>query len=261
MVWRLILKTRQQVIEDALITTSRWNTFTMLFGFPCVNAMFIFVSYYIPKLGQLVSESNSPYAKTLSDFELKLQFSPTVLMILYIVACVSYTIVYFISKHQKIKSYRYNLYLLLLLSGLAYYSIFYGLQYFVLFFEVRLIYWLLFIMSIVVIMMRKTVFHSDRTMDFGRFIKVVPILFLSYFILSLFVAEFNVFIAKFIMSTILIIPPLLMIFFMRWYHTTITHCQILREVEKNQECHRLELGYSVEDWYGKTSKNREHTSS
>lgn len=148
-----------------------------------------------------------------------------------------------------------------MLSGLAYYSIFYGLQYFVLFFEVRLIYWLLFIMSIVVIMMRKTVFHSDLTVDFGKFIKVVPILFFSYFILNLAVSEFNLLLAKFIMSLILFVPPLLMIFFMRWYHTTITHCQILREVEKNQERYHLELGYSVEDWYGKTSKNREHTSS
>ncbi|MCK4030209.1 MULTISPECIES: hypothetical protein [Streptococcus] len=253
------MEQKKQIVSDIIDTTKKWNIFTIIFLFPIMIAMFIFASYYLPTFGKMFAYSNTSFAAPLSKFETLLQIPTQVLVLIFLVGWINYFRIYFISRNDRPKAYLENLLVLSILSGIVYYSFIFGLQYFVTIVFLRIVYWGIFVGSLVYILFLIVSSKNDannliNAIQVNKLIKYIPFVYLVNLGLTFIGADIDGLVAKFFMSAIMLAPIFIIIFFTNWFRTTLHQYRIVTEIQKNQEYYRQEFDYSIEAWYGKKSK-------
>ena len=247
------------IIDRAYVAMKKWNIFYILVIFPIGISFFLFAAYLIPSFGKSVSQTDYFKVNNITMFESKLGISDNVLIFSFLCFWILYIIVYIMSKRNRIKAYLLNQIVFLGLILLVYYAMFYGCQFFVNFFFLRMLYWMLFLVSIVYT--GYSVF-AQLAPDIHLILKINPKIFTNVLlifwgvsaILNLFMKGFNHFLARILLAALPITPILLVLAFTGVVHSQVTLIKTLNVINKNQEKYRQEFGYSVKEWYGKKSK-------
>ena len=249
----------REIIETAYSAMKKWNILYALVLFPTGIAFFLFVAYYIPSFGRLVSQTSSLVSNHITDFEYHLGVSGNILVVIFLIFWFLYFTTYILSKRNRIKAYLFGQVSFFLLVLLVYYSMFYGTQFFVPFLLLRIIYWIFFITSIAYITYFSFNTSSSSQITFPKldkrlFTNLLLLLWGITAVLNIVTGEFNRLIARLLLSVTPIVPILLMIFFTRALCSQLLIIKSLRVVNRDQEKYRQEFGYSVKDWYGKKSR-------
>ena len=170
-----------------------------------------------------------------------------------------YMIIYIISKRNRIYAYILNLLVLFTLIQLSIFGLFLGLQFFVPFLIIRIIYWLAYSAAVVYIVYSLTTKSYTRVFDIDKekikkYTNVILVLWFINFIAGILISGFKNLIAHILLALLPIAPIFLIIILISLSKSTFSSLFNLNEVNKNQEKYREEYGYSIEEWYGKKSK-------
>lgn len=259
MVWRLNLKNTKQIIEDALTMGEKWNIWTPILLFPLFIGMVIFVGYYVVSLGQLASRGGETLATNLTEFESLLAVPTASWGWIFLIAWLFFIFVYYRAKRNKIQAYFYNNILITAMILPSYYSVFYGTLFFVSSLFIRIAYWSLFVGSLGYLV--KSLFLKNQSKWFPissesikHFKNIILLLWILNIFIRLFTNGFSSFVAKVLLATLPILPLIVVMLFTTMYRSMASTMRILYNINNDQEYYRNEFGYSVEEWYGKKSK-------
>lgn len=117
--------------------------------FSNTNIMVRFCRNLFTTFGKTVSQSGEPLSVAVTPIEYNLEISGNVWVVISIMTWVMYFLAFIKSKRNKIQAYRWNQLASMLIMFPAYYSMFYGFQFFVPFLLIRIFYWLFFVVSII----------------------------------------------------------------------------------------------------------------
>ncbi|HFI0344911.1 TPA: hypothetical protein ACGOWL_000300 [Streptococcus suis] len=247
------------IINQASEMEKRWNVFTPILTFPLLISMFIFSGIFLTMFGKTVSQSGEELSISVTDIEYSLAIPGIVWFWVAIIAWFFYFCAFIKASRNKINAYRWNSFALLFLMLPTYYSMFYGFQFFVPFLIVRLFYWGLFLYSFAylfyIIVKRDGADTLVITKEITqRATRVLLICWGLYAMLNVFVNGFSHFIARILLSVLPIFPILIIAVFTGVLRNFFSTLFVLNVIHKDQEHYRKEFGYSVEEWYGKKSK-------
>ncbi|HFI0254401.1 TPA: hypothetical protein ACGO1F_001124 [Streptococcus suis] len=253
------MKNTKQVIEDALIMGEKWNILTLILMFPLFIGMVIFVGYYVVSLGQLASKGGETFATNLTELESLLAFPTASWGWIFLISWLFFIFVYYRAKRNKIQACFYNNILIMAMILPSYYSVFYGTLFFVSSLFIRITYWSLFVGSLGYLV--KSLFLKNQSKCFPissestkHFKNIILLLWLLNIFIRLFTNGFSSFFAKVLLAILPIIPLIVLMLFTTMYRAMASTMRVLYNINKNQEHYRKEFGYSIEDWYGKKSK-------
>lgn len=246
-------------IIDESSGMEEWNMLTPIFGFPILILWFVFAGIFLPTFGKTVSQSGEPLSVAVTPIEYNLEISGNVWVVISIMTWVMYFLAFIKSKRNKIQAYSWNQIGLMLISLPTFYSIFYGFQFFVPFLVIRLVYWLLFlaaIIYIIIIIISKRIINlpSFTSNQKEYFMRILILLWVISALANFFVGGLNHIFARILLAIIPIFPPFIILAFVYVYSQCLSKLFILRDINTNQEYYRQELGYSLENWYGKKSR-------
>ncbi|HEM3705969.1 TPA: hypothetical protein U1C94_002356 [Streptococcus suis] len=246
-------------IERAFDGMNRWNIFYSVFIFPIGVGFFLFAGYIVPGLGKAAVQSNRLFQNNLIDIEYLLGFSGNMLGLFFICCWIFYFCILYISKRNRIKAYLYYQIMFATISFVSLYSIFYGFQFFVPFLLIRMLNWLLLIGSVLVAIYKFMKNEKIPTFQFFQSqSKAITNIFLLIWgisaIFKVFSTGYDQLLAKILISVIPLAPPMLALFISSILLAQLQFLQKFVRIVKNQEHYRKEFGYSIEDWYGKKSK-------
>lgn len=168
-------------------------------------------------------------------------------------------IMYIISKRNRIYAYILNLLVLFTLIHLSIFGLFLGLQFFVPFLIIRIIYWLAYSVAVVYIIYSLITKSYTRVFDIDKekikkYTNVILALWFINFIAGILISGFKNLLAHLLLAILPIAPIFLIIILISLSKSTFSSLFNLNEVNKNQEKYREEYGYTIEEWYGKKSK-------
>ena len=189
----------------------------------------------------------------------KMHFSVLVFGILFLVYWAMYMIIYIISKRNRIYAYLLNLLVLFTLIHLSIFGLFLGLQFFVPFLIIRIIYWLAYSVAVVYIIYSLITKSYTRVFDIDKekikkYTNVILALWFINFIAGILISGFKNLLAHLLLAILPIAPIFLIIILISLSKSTFSSLFNLNSVNKNQEKYREEYGYTIEEWYGKKSK-------
>ena len=139
----------RKIIDESSGMEEKWNILTPIFIFPIIILFVVFVGSFLPTFGKTVSQSGEPLSVAVTPIEYNLEISGNVWVVISIMTWVMYFLAFIKSKRNKIQAYRWNQLASMLIMFPAYYSMFYGFQFFVPFLLIRIFYWLFFVVSII----------------------------------------------------------------------------------------------------------------
>ena len=142
-------KEYRKIIDESSGMEEKWNMLTPIFIFPIIILLVVFVGSFLPTFGKTVSQSGEPLSVAVTPIEYNLEISGNVWVVISIMTWVMYFLAFIKSKRNKIQAYRWNQLASMLIMFPAYYSMFYGFQFFVPFLLIRIFYWLFFVVSII----------------------------------------------------------------------------------------------------------------
>lgn len=259
MVWVKSMDRKKQDVSNAIETTRRWNILMMMFVAPLFVGMCILAPYLLSTFGKYANQNQIGFAQPVTSLEFHLVLSDSLLGGLFFICWAIYILIYIVSKQNRIKAYIINLYLMMTMFFVTCYGMFVGLQFFVPFLFIRLIYWILFFIAvcyIIYIVVTKhfsevSYFTKDRT---KKITNIILFLWAVCFISSIMLNNLENLIVQLILSMFPLAPIFIISIMIFWYRSSLSSLINLREVDQNQEQYRQEFGYSVEEWYGKKSR-------
>ena len=249
----------QKDINDALETTRRWNILVMIFVIPLFLGLCILAPWLAIGLGTYMSKNSITFLQPLTELEYQLIIPEKVFGILFLVYWAMYMIIYIISKRNRIYAYILNLLVLFTLIHLSIFGLFLGLQFFVPFLIIRIIYWLAYSVAVIYIFYSLITKSYTRVFDIDKekikkYTNVILALWFINFIAGILISGFKNLLAHLLLALLPIAPIFLIIILISLSKSTFSTLFNLNEVNKNQEKYREEYGYTIEEWYGKKSK-------
>lgn len=252
-------KEYRKIIDESSGMEEKWNILTPIFIFPIIILFVVFVGSFLPTFGKTVSQSGEPLSVAVTPIEYNLEISGNVWVVISIMTWVMYFLAFIKSKRNKIQAYRWNQLASMLIMFPAYYSMFYGFQFFVPFLLIRIFYWLFFVVSIIYLIWlfltkRNPNIAINSRIDSKELSTILLVLWGVSVVINLINRGFNHFMGTFLLAAMPIFPPLIIIAFTYVFSGFISALTILNRLDKDQEKYRQEFGYSVKGWYGKKSR-------
>jgi hypothetical protein len=243
---------KNEEIKPYIDTVDNWKLWKMVFIFPIFIAMGIFGASPFILLGK---EGVYEYNWQFADWELKLGLSPNILLYLFLLVYASYLLIVIFSKRNKILSVYINNLLLILIYTIFYFQMMTATQYFVHITIIRYVGWVLFLISVPVILY--IYFREEYNLiqiNYKKISKYVGLLWAINIIFSTFISGMGKLKMVFWSSIASVIPLVLIALSIWLYSYLFGIVKYLNKVNKNQEKYRKLYGYSVKDWYGSRSK-------
>ena len=243
--------------KEAINSAEKLTLPRVTFLFPLMIAFMLLGGGITAKMGEMLSQGTK-YLTPLTQVEYSFRLHGSFFLVLFWIVYILFFIVSFWARRDRIKAYRIHSYTGIIMFTPTFYNMFVALQYFIPFLIVRVFYWLLFIVAIVRVgykLKRGESVSISFTIDkMKQFSSIIAVLWVMYAGANLFLGGLDQVMARLILSLLPIAPPFLILFLSSWYQSVFSTIRALKHIEQNQEKYRLELGYSVKDWYGKKSK-------
>lgn len=253
------MEEKQKDINEALETTRGWNILVMIFVMPLFLGLCILAPYLAISFGTYMSKNSITFLQPLTELEYQLIIPEKVFGISFFVYWAMYMIMYIISKRNRIYAYILNLLVLFTLIHLSIFGLILGLQFFVPFLIIRIIYWLAYSVAVVYIIYSLITKSYTRVFDIDKekikkYTNVILALWFINFIAGILISGFKNLLAHLLLAILPIAPIFLIIILISLSKSTFSSLFNLKVVNKNQEKYREEYGYTIEEWYGKKSK-------
>ena len=249
----------KNIIEDAQELSRKWNVLVLIFGFPALIGFLLFGGFFVSTFGKSVSLSGELNSVSVTGLEYLIGLPNVFWGWLFVFSWFLYSIAYRMMHRNIIKAYLLNQLILLMMVIPIYYSIFYGIQFFVPFLLVRVLNWLMFVASVVYIFWQyvsKTVQSLPISSHItSKQLSTVLLVLWGISALSNLIHDgFQNILASVLLAAMPIFPPIIVIVFTLIFRGILSTLLALNILNADQEKYRKKFGYSVEDWYGKKSK-------
>ena len=258
------MEEKQKDINEALETTRGWNILVMIFVMPLFLGLCILAPHLAISSGIYMSKNSITFLQPLTELEYQLIIPEKVFGISFFVYWAMYMIMYIISKRNRIYAYILNLLVLFTLIHLSIFGLFLGLQFFVPFLIIRIIYWLAYSVAVVYIIYSLITKSYTRVFDIDKekikkYTNVILALWFINFIAGILISGFKNLLAHLLLAISPIAPIFLIIILISLSKSTFSSLFNLNEVNKNQEKYREEYGYSHRRMVWKEVKNVQGT--
>ncbi|AXJ12918.1 hypothetical protein [Streptococcus pluranimalium] len=248
----------KSVVNIAFENIRKWNVIHIFFIFPFSIAFFLIAAYIVPNISLALTKE----ILFLENHLLKIDylfFVPDIFLgLLFFIFWFLYTYMIIISKSRKLFAYFLNQCFFLTLCLLMYHAFFYASNILVGSTFLRIVYWVLYLLSFIYLFFGFYKSSKNITILSFNSNKISYIAILAWVVLGTINIFTNNMLSnsylKFLNSLLVLIPLFCIVIFNYFFFVMIDTIKIIYQILKNQEYYRKELGYSIEEWYGKKSK-------